>query len=127
MSITKTNIKSIRNDLDSALAKVGKKYGLAISTGNIRFNASELRTKITASVVDSSSVAVGVDPADAALVSDFNRNKARWGVTKNIGDTVTYGGSSYKLVGSKSSRPKYPLVVEGVQGGRYKMPLSAIL
>lgn len=127
MNITKANIKSIRNDLDSALAEVGKKYGLVISTGNIRYSATELRTKLTAAVVSGDSKVVSISPKDAVMEADFNRNKSRWGLNNvNVGQTVMYGGTAYKLIGSKASRPKYPLVVEGVRGGRYKLPLSAI-
>ena len=127
MNITHANIKTIRKDLDSALAEVGKKYGLSVSTGRITFDATSFRTKLSAAVVDKSFIAAGVKPADAAMVTAFNANKARWGVTANIGDTIHSGGRKFTLVGAKPSYRKYPLIVESARGARYKLPLSAAL
>ncbi len=46
----KQNVKEFRSDFQLAVAKLEKDYGVAISLGTIRFDANELRSKMTAKV-----------------------------------------------------------------------------
>jgi hypothetical protein len=45
-----------------------------------------------------------------------------WLKPEHYGKTFTVGRKVWKLVGFQPKRRKYPFVVEGVQGGRYKLP-----
>jgi len=48
MKFTNSTAKSFRNDFQLAIAKLEKQYECSINLGNIRFNANELRSKLTA-------------------------------------------------------------------------------
>jgi len=48
MKFQKTNVKQFRQDFQLAIAKLEKQYNCNINLGNIRFNANELRSKLTA-------------------------------------------------------------------------------
>tara|TARA_R110000851_G_scaffold37986_4_gene97742 strand:+ start:5257 stop:5598 length:342 start_codon:yes stop_codon:yes gene_type:complete len=48
MKFQTTNVKTFRQDFQSAIAKLEKQYDCKINLGNIRFNANELRSKLTA-------------------------------------------------------------------------------
>ena len=46
------NVKEFRGDFEKAVAQLEKDYGVTISLGTIRFDAQELRAKMTAKVGD---------------------------------------------------------------------------
>ena len=50
MGLDKKGLQQFRNDFDKAVEKLEKQYGMTIDLGNIRFNGTELRSKLTATV-----------------------------------------------------------------------------
>jgi hypothetical protein len=50
--LNKQKVKGFRSDFEKAVAQLEKDYGVAISLGTIRFDAQELRAKMTAKVGD---------------------------------------------------------------------------
>ena len=48
----KQKVKGFRSDFEKAVAQLEKDYGVTISLGTIRFDAQELRAKMTAKVGD---------------------------------------------------------------------------
>ena len=51
--LNKQKVQGFRGDFVKAVAQLEKDYGVTISLGTIRFDAQELRAKITAKVGDS--------------------------------------------------------------------------
>jgi len=50
--LNKQKVKGFRGDFEKAVAQLEKDYGVTISLGTIRFDAQELRAKMTARVGD---------------------------------------------------------------------------
>ena len=50
-SFDRPTVKALRSDLDIALAKVAKAYGIEISTGNISFSGDNCSIKVKAAVI----------------------------------------------------------------------------
>ena len=50
-SFDRPAVKALRSDLDIALAKVAKAYGIEISTGNISFSGVNCTIKVKAAVI----------------------------------------------------------------------------
>ena len=50
--LNKQKVKGFRSDFEKAVAQLEKDYGVTISLGTIRFDAQELRAKMTAKVGD---------------------------------------------------------------------------
>ena len=50
MELDRKGLQQFREDFDKAVEKMEKKYGMSIDLGNIRFNGTELRSKLTATV-----------------------------------------------------------------------------
>lgn len=113
-TFTKTNLRDIRKDLNEALKIVEQKHGITLSIGNIRFTESTFRCKIEA---QANSTAVIAESSGVASSTALAAVMERMGLQH-------FGAgrfSNYKLVDYKPSRPKYPFVIEGPQGGRYKL------
>ena len=54
MELNRQTVQSIHSEIQDLLAPLQEKYGITISLGNVRYDFSELRTKLTARVGKSS-------------------------------------------------------------------------
>ena len=131
MTITtfdKTNLRELRDDVTAALQEVARKHNIMIDMGGIRFGENEARCKLTmrsfgGRVMTVADVKAGHKPEEIAVNEIAKRN----GLPDNLfGRKVIYGGQTLTVVGAKASRHKYPFVVEGVRGGKYKMSVEQI-
>lgn len=120
MRFDKSKVKTVRADIDAALASVEKKHGVKFSLGTIRFTANDFRAKLECvSTVTSNGSAVNADQVK------FENQAARFGIrTDSFGKTFTYFGDRYKIVGLNPRAKKYPVQAQGPRGKRYKMPVS---
>lgn len=121
VTITKSNIATIRSDVEKALAAVAATYGLTITVGRITYEDSSFRCKVEGNAVVTSVVAgkqvkqIARSPLFNVFGSKLDMNaeyvSSRLGVIK----FVDYRESSYK----------YPVIVEQVNTKkRYKVTVS---
>ena len=54
MELNRQTVQSIHSEIQDLLAPLQEKYGITISLGNVRYDSSELRIKLTARVGKSS-------------------------------------------------------------------------
>ena len=136
MSISKfnrDNLRDFRVELEDALAEFGVKNGVSFDIGTIRFDASSARMKLTANVIapspnfvnpviptGSSAYSGSVDPVLDAISA---KHLLPFGLK---GRTVKHFGKSYTIESGSPNRPKFPFLVSGPQGGRYKMSVDQI-
>ena len=64
MKLDRKGLQQFREDFDSTIKKMEKKYGMSIDLGNIRFDGTELRSKLTATVGT---------PREKHSINEFNR------------------------------------------------------
>jgi hypothetical protein len=114
----KQQVSSLRTEAQAALNKVAKKYGVTLPMGTITHGSESIRFSVKGMVGVSKKMAG--DPLAAA----YSKFEARCG--KKLGDTIRIFGKTLKIVGAKPSNRKYPILVQGVQGGSYKVSVQQV-
>lgn len=113
----KTNLKSVRAEIDTALASVGKKLGIALKIGNISYSEEAFHTKLEAFVVTKD--ASGKSPAEVKMIQELKKYGFMFNVDEShLGKTFSSNGETFKFAGIKPSRPKYPVVGTSVRTGK---------
>ena len=118
-TIDKTFVKSIRTDIDAALASVEKKFGVTLRCGNATFDPTgsfKFNLEGTA--------ASGKTKEHAR----FDRSAQLLGVPKKwkVGDMFEHGRRAFKLVGLNSTGTK--LLIDGCFDGKsYQMRVDAFV
>ena len=118
-------LKTLRADIDQALAVVAKAYGINLSMGAIRFGANEFTTKLTGATKSATVDApVGVNPT---WVKAFKSHCVFFGLkAADLGKTVNIDGKEYVIVGA---RPKanLPIVVQRKTGGAVAVSAQSVV
>ena len=90
--LNKQKVKGFRSDFEKAVTQLEKDYGVTISLGTIRFDAQELRAKMTAKVGDAP-VKASKDDFNRGDIVGINHKKINkndeFKVTKVNGKTIT--------------------------------------
>lgn len=129
--INVNDAKRLRNAM-SEINKVLAKHGLMGSIGTIRYNATEMRTKLTVVQANTNGVAGG-DPnaLQAQIERDQFQQLARlYGLTPaDYMRKVNVVGikKPVTLVAIKPNNRKFPIIVQTVRGKRYKVSEKGIV
>ena len=117
MKFTRAKVKTLRADIDKALAAIEKKHGVEFNLGTIRFSDTDFRGTLKCVSADK----------DAGRKM-FERDAFRIGLKRDAyGKTFTHVGRDYRVVGVNTRAKKYPVNVEDVaSGGTYKMAAAAL-
>ena len=120
-SFDRPTVKALRVDLDSALAKVAKQYGIEISTGNISFSGDNCSIKVKAAVIGDGGMVMTKEATDFARYAKFELP----GVS--LGDTFMNAGTTYTITGWKSRSRKSPVTaISSANGETYRVPVSLV-
>lgn len=113
-AITRVTCQSFRGDFSRAVKELEAKYGVKINLGNISFNESEIRTKMT---VVSTSKIVAQAPVTSGLP-----------IEAKIGLRFRMPGkrSIFTITGFNPRAPKFNLEVRTDNGASYRMPSSQL-
>jgi len=107
----KKTLKTLRQDIDSALKSVADKHGLSLMLGNIRFNEHSFTGKLEARVTE--------NPGEPTMAADFKALSMSYGIPAScLHRIVTLNGKRYKIVGLKPRNRKYPIICENVASGK---------
>lgn len=127
MTITKfdkVNLKTVREDINSALAEVAKKHGIELEIGNISFDALSFRTTLKASVKDGT--ADSSLPGTAEMRTDFKRFASIFGLSESdLGKTFKQGRKEYTIVGMKPRKRTAPIIAT-TDGNMYAFPAEMV-
>ena len=117
MTFTRAKVKTIRTEIDKALAAVAAKHGVEFSLGTIRFSDTDLRGTLKCVSADK----------DAGRKM-FERDAFRVGVKKDAyGKTFTSNGKTFRITGINTRAKKYPICAETVnRGDKYKFPVRSL-
>ena len=111
MDITSANIKNFRNDLKNSVKELERKYGIAISLGNISYNESEFSGKLT---IKNSS---GNKKKD--LKKEFELYCFKFGLKKHdYLRTVTLMNKKYIIIGVHPKARKNGIIIEDLETGK---------
>ncbi len=104
----RTNLRLLRDDVESALNAVGKKYGIDLRLGTGRFSSENVTFRLEGSVIR----AEGVVTREAA---EFRQYADLLGLeASDLGKTFQHRGQPYEIVGAKLSSSKYPIFARNV-------------
>lgn len=115
MTITRELLRTLRADIDAALAAVGKKHGVVLNAGNASFTPTSASFKLHAVLADAPKVDPDVEAADdwRALARRFQL-EPDW-----LGKSFVSGGRPFTIVGLLPNRPKRPVLARGSNGKGY--------
>lgn len=114
--------KNIRQELLPFLEKAGKKIGVKITTGNGSFTEDAFTLKVVFNVIRDGKVVLPEE-------SNFRKYASMFGMKpEDLGQEFISHGHTFKIVGLKPDRPKYPVIGERLSDGRkYKFEADRIV
>src|SRR5210317_201051 len=120
--ITPPLLKSIRADVEEALAAVAKKHGVTITTGRGTYTAEWATMKLEIAAIDSDGT---VQTKEAV---DFVAYAFRYGLSPDdLGKEFSYGGETFEIIGLKTRATKMPILGQSRENGKiYKFPANAV-
>jgi hypothetical protein len=114
-------VRTLRDDINEALAAVAKKHGISLSTGNVSFNARNANIKLVAAIIDESGVAQ--TPEKTA----FRAYAPHYGLSPDdFGKTFRAAGKTYEIVGLKPKSHQYPILGKRADGKIFKFPAETV-
>lgn len=123
----RANLKTIRADLEAALAKVSAKHGIALSAGAISFNSNSFTTKVTA-IVANTATGTTVDPQEVKWAAAFNKNHFFTGLNKtDLGKKITIPTLGTVTIVGMRPKAKASIVVKTGSGKYHATYLSTVL
>lgn len=113
--ITRATCKLMRDEINLALADLGKRYELKIHAGNASYTDNSVTFKVEC-------LLEGFDKAK----DQFEECAHLFDLTKDdYGRDFNFRGRTFKLVGLKPRSPKFPII--GFRAGkRWKLPEGAL-
>ena len=120
-AFNRANIKGLRNEIDEALDRVAKKYGITISAGNCTFSGNEANFKLKLNTIGDNGTVI-------------TRESQMWDLYKSrtncshlsIGDKITIQGNSYTLSGYNTRARKAPINFTDNRGRGYKCSINML-
>ena len=117
MTNRKAEVRQLRESIQNLLNEYGEKEGITISLGNIRYDDSQLSTKLTVINAESKGDADKVLFEKSIAYTDLK--------PEHYGKTFTnFDGETYTVSGYKPRSRKYPLVATSPNGHQYKFRVN---
>lgn len=113
----RTNLKTLRIEIENALSTVAKKHSIALRLGAISYSGEEFHTKLEAVIQSKGDSGLTVKQIQAI------KNVKQYGSLYNVSEAdlnrlFPQGDRLFKFVGLMPSRPKYPVLGEDVKTGK---------
>jgi len=120
-AFNRANIKGLRNEIDEALDRVAKRYGITISAGNCTFSGNEANFKLKLNTIGEGGTVITQESQNW----DFYKSRTNCGHL-NIGDKITIQGSTYTLSGYNTRARKAPIQFKDSRGNGYKCSIALL-
>lgn len=118
----KANLKTLREDIDAALAQVAEKHGISLSIKNIRFDAANFRTQLEGATKGPTGEVINGDLATLREHGKFWLGDA-FDANRAYRDPIS--GAMVLLVGLNMKRQKYPVIYKNLSNGKsYKTSIE---
>ena len=117
----RANIKGLRNEIDEALDRVAKKYGITISAGNCTFSGNEANFKLKLNTIGGN----GTPITRESQMWDLYKSRTNCSHL-NVGDKITMQGTPYTLTGYNTRAKKAPIQFKDSRGKGYKCSIAML-
>ena len=107
----KTNLKEMRESINSALTQVSDAYNVELKIGRINYEPTGFSTKLEVSLVVDGQV-------QTKEARDFGSLASLYDCKFPLGFEFSQGTKTYKVVGLKSRARKYPILCEDVNSDK---------
>jgi hypothetical protein len=126
----KTNLKTIRADLEKALEAVSKKHGITLDFNNISFDSKSFSTRLKAEV-KSTGTAAKVDPAlegvNPTWIKSFTARAVWVGLNaSDLGKPVKLAGGAVGTLVGMRPKANAPMVVRKPTGGLIAVSVESV-
>jgi hypothetical protein len=113
-SFDKTNVKSIRTEIEEAIDAVAKKHGFVSSAGRITYTDAKVGLRVEFAIPGC------VGGGNTMLAVNWNEQCGKHGFAKSdLGKIFISGrGEKFKIVGLKPANRKYPVIAEKLANGK---------
>jgi len=120
-TFNKPQIVQLRNEIDKALDRVAKQYGITIKAGNCSFSGNEANFKLKLNTIGEGGTVI-------------TRESQMWDLYKgrtqcshlSIGDKIKIQGNSYTLSGYNTRARKAPINFTDSRGRGYKCSINML-
>jgi hypothetical protein len=120
-SFNKPQIVQLRSEIDKALDRVAKEYGITISAGNCSFSGNEANFKLKLNTIGEGGTVITRES------KMWNLYKSRTNCSHlNVGDTITIQGNPYTLSGYNTRAKKAPINFTDSRGNGYKCSIEML-
>lgn len=110
--INRANLRILTEEIEAALAPIGKKHGVGFKRGGGRFDSTSFTLKIEGAL-SGNGVGAPVDVDE----ENYRNKAASFGLKPEwLGESFNFGGKTYTVVGLQPRRYKRPVV--GMRNGK---------
>ena len=114
-------LKMITDEIESAIAHIGKKYDVEIKYKSGSFTPSNASLKFTVNTISDNGDSITKE------TSDFVRYAKFYGFSvDDLNKTFNYCNEKYTVVGLKASSKKYPILCKREDGKMFKMTAQTV-
>ena len=111
----KSNLQTLRVEMDKALQAISNKYGITIKAGNASYSGNECTFKVKCNTKATDGTVITKE------AMDWDRHKGFHGMDHlSVGDNITIQGTTYILSGFNTRARKAPVNFKDTLGRGYK-------
>lgn len=127
-TFNKPAIRLLRSELETALSTVARHHNISLDLNTIRFSEllGTFRCTLNGAILKNAPAATGhvrtVALGNSAVIENA---LSIFGIPTTV-RAFRVGGTRYTLTGAKLTRPKYPFIGVGPQGGRYRFTVGQV-
>lgn len=115
-------LRSLRPELEKALADICAKHGITAKIGSASFTDLECKFQLILELEGAS------EAKSTAKQSDFERYATLYGLEPtDLGKSFMVSGNWYKVTGISPRRPKFPIDGERLDGRKFKFPALTVI
>lgn len=120
--ITPAVCRNLRPEVEAAVqAQVAEAYGMTAKVGNAKYTSGSVTFSVTLAVVSEDGT---VRSPEAEAYTSF---AGMYGLpVDGLNKTFRNRGQVFRVIGLNTRRGKYPVLVEDLQGKRYKYPAESV-
>ena len=124
-SFDRETVRQLRNEVETALQKVGVQYGVAFQIGTIRFNEKTFSAKLNSAIVNGA-VPNTIHSREVVRTTMYSEAVKRCGAFYGVDETMLgrkvniNGNGEWTFVGINTRAKSMPFIYENINGRRIK-------